>query len=338
MPEQSRRRRHRRNEQLEGLLADLNRDLAGAVERLPAGLGRPQLPSVFVVGCPRSGTTLMYQWLAATGLFTYPTNFVSRFPAAPWIGERIQLLLTDPDYDFHGELAGTEDMTGDPFSSRLGKTTGLLSPHEFWYWWRRFLPERDTHALSPQDLAAVDTGGMLRELAAWEAVRHRPLAMKGLILNWNLPWLADLLPGAVFVHIRRDPFFTMQSLLAARRDFSGDIRRWYSFRPPQYPDLANREPAQQVAGQVLFTEQAVSEGLAGLPAHRVIQVAYEDFCRDPQEVHTRLLASLAAAGYPVTESYTGPDSFPVSGRIRVSAGEKTALEAAWETLSAEHAV
>ncbi len=338
MCEQARRRRHRRNQKLEDLLAELDRDLTGAVDRLPADLEHPRLPAVFVVGCPRSGTTLMYQWLAATGLFTYPTNFVSRFPTAPWIGERIQLLLTDPDYDFHGELGGGEGTVADRFSSRLGKTTGLTAPHEFWYWWRRFLPARETHALSPRDLATVDTGGLLRELAAWEAVRDRPLAMKGLILNWNLPWLADLLPDAVFIHLRRDPFFTMQSLLAARRDFSGDTRRWYSFRPPEFHDLQDKDPAQQVAGQVLFTDQAVSEGLADLPSHRVIRVAYEDFCRHPKDVYERLLASLAAAGYPVTEAYTGPDSFPVSDRIHVSSGEKAALETAWETLSAGYAV
>ncbi len=334
MHDRNRRTPHRRNDRLENLLADLDRDLAGAATRLPRGLDKPRLPQVFVVGCPRSGTTLMYQWLAATGLFTYPTNFISRFPSAPWIGQRIQLLLTDPEYDFNGELTAGLETAGGPYSSRLGKTVGLTAPHEFWYWWRRFLPTRETHALTARDLAAVDTTGMLKELAAWEAVRHRPLLMKGLILNWNLDWLAALLPSAVFVHISRDPFFTMQSLLSARRDFFGDVRRWYSFKPPEYPDLKDTDPARQVAAQVLLTGQAVSAGLSALAPRRRLQVDYDDFCARPGVVYDELVSALAAAGHAVETSYAGPASFPVSRRVRVSATEKAALEEAWENSAA----
>ncbi|PJA74770.1 sulfotransferase family protein [bacterium CG_4_9_14_3_um_filter_65_15] len=325
---------HKRNQALETLLAELNRDLCRAAECLPAEIERPRLPQVFVVGCPRSGTTLVYQWLAATGLFTYPTNFVARFPAAPWVGERILLLLSDPAYDFNRELTDHLPATPPSFTSRLGKTRGLTAPHEFWYWWRRFLPERETHALSPGDLAGLDGPTMLRELAAWEAVRNQPLTMKGLILNWNLPWLAEMLPDAIFIHIRRDPYLTMQSLLDARRDFFRDMREWYSFRPPQYPDLKDLDPAMQVAGQVWHTDQAVAAGLAQLPNRRKIEVDYEEFCRRPGGVYTRLVQCLAAVNHPVDPLYTGPASFPARCDVRLSPTEKAALDSAWDTVSA----
>lgn len=335
MRDETRRAEHRRNPRLESALAALAADLAPAAANLQAPADAPQLPPVFVVGCPRSGTTLAYQWLAASGLFTHPTNFTARFPNAPWIGERIQQLLRDPACDFRGELALEPAARTESYHSRLGKTKGPFAPHEFWYWWRRFLPEGESHALDAGQLARIDTALMLRELAAWEAVLAKPLLLKAMILDWNLPWLARLLPRAVFVHVRRDPFCTMQSLLAARMDFFGNTREWYSFRPSEYPLLKNRPATHQVAAQIHLTDNAVTAGLAGLPASRRLELAYEDLCRDPAAVHRQVVERLAAHGHAVPTVYTGPASFPVRDTVRVPPAEAEALRAAWHEVSGE---
>ncbi|HPF70958.1 MAG TPA: sulfotransferase [Candidatus Krumholzibacteria bacterium] len=329
MRDEQRRPEHRRNPRLEAVLALLARDLAPVAANLVTADPSPRLPSVFIVGCPRSGTTLAYQWLAATGLFTYPTNFTSRFPTAPWLAERVQQLLRDPACDVDGELTLDAGTSADAFRSRLGKTRGPFAAHEFWYWWRRFLPEGAHHALDAGQLARVDAARMQQELAAWEAVLGRPLLMKALILDWNLPWLARLLPQAVFVHVRRDPLLTMQSLLAARREFFGDERPWYSFRPAEYAQLATLEPVQQVAAQVDLVDRAVTAGLAGLPARRRLVLAYEDLCREPAAAYAQVIERLAAAGYAVDAPYAGPGSFPVRDALTGGDDEAGALRAAW---------
>jgi LPS sulfotransferase NodH len=329
MRDETRRQEHRRNQVLEQALADLARDLAPVAAALAPPADAPRRPPVFVVGCPRSGTTLAYQWLAASGLFTFPTNFTARFPTAPWLAERVQQLLRDPACDFRGELALEPGARADAFHSRLGKTKGPFAAHEFWYWWRRFLPEGEHHALDAGQLARVDTARLLAEMAAWEAVLDKPLLMKGLILDWNLPWLARLLPQAVFVHVTRDPVTTMRSLLAARRDFFGDEQPWYSFRPPQYAQYRDRPAVEQVAAQVFHTEAAVREGLAALPARRRLEVAYEDLCCDPAAVHSALVERLAAAGHAVDASYAGPASFPVRTAADMPTAQADALRAAW---------
>lgn len=332
MSETTRRPEHRRNPVLEALLGELARDLGAESRRPPAARDRPRHPTVLVVGCPRSGTTLCYQWLAATGTFTYPTNLVSRFPTAPWVGERVQRLLTDPACDHGGEL-GLDASVAEPFASRLGKTRGPFAPHEFWYWWRRFLPAGETHRLDSEQLATVDVERLRHELAAWEEVRGLPLLMKGLILNWNLPWLAEALPGAVFVFVRRDPFFTMQSLLAARRDFSGDEGTWYSFRPATFPELAGRPAAEQVAAQVHDTEAAVREGLAQVAPDRRLEITYEELCADPAWLYERLAVKLERCGYDGAPPYAGPAEFPLSARVAVDDGRADELRRAWDWAS-----
>ena len=64
-----------RDERYEALLERLN--LALADIDLPGEA--PQRPVLLTQGVPRSGTTLLYQRLAHTGLFTYPSNLVARF-------------------------------------------------------------------------------------------------------------------------------------------------------------------------------------------------------------------------------------------------------------------
>ncbi len=338
MRDETRRGEHRRNPELEALLGELARDLAPVAANLHAPADAPTRPPVFIVGCPRSGTTLAYQWLAASGLFTYPTNFTARFPTAPWLAERVQRLLRDPACDFRGELTLEASDRPASFHSHLGKTRGPFAPHEFWFWWRRFVPGGRTHALDAGQLARVDTARLLGELAAWEAVLGKPILMKAMILDWNLPWLARLLPRAVFVHVSRDPVLTMQSLLAARAEFFGHAEDWYSFRPPEYAALRGRDPIDQVAGQVAHTERAVRAGLAELPASRRLTVAYEDLCRDPAAVHGELRDRLGAQGWVLPADYVGPASFPVRDALRGTPAENLRLQEAWAAASGSRTV
>ena len=70
---------HKRTKVLEDLLDKVNCLLEEPELNEVSHLKQPKLPTVFIVGNPRSGTTLLYQWLAATGLFAYPSNIMSRF-------------------------------------------------------------------------------------------------------------------------------------------------------------------------------------------------------------------------------------------------------------------
>lgn len=319
---------HQRNAGLEDLLQRLNTDLSTCGADALAPYTTPALPTVFLVGCARSGTTLALQWLSHLNAFTWPTNFVSRFYAAPWVGERVQQMLTDPAYDFRGELTLETRVDPVPFTSHLGKTRGLTAPNEFWYWWRRFLPEGPTHCLTDAQLASVAGDRLSAELAAWQDVTRKPLAMKALIMNWNLPWLADAVPGGVFLHVTRDRLLNAQSLWEARREYCGDLKGWYSFKPAQYAELRDLPAAAQIAGQIHYTEAAVADGLAAIAPERRLHITYEELCESPQRVYRKLREVLAHQGCPLPESYAGPKFFPASRKLRLDPDDLAALQAA----------
>jgi hypothetical protein len=275
----------------------------------------PKNPVILIIGGPRCGSTLMMQWLANTGYFAYPTNLLSRFFGAPYFGAKIQLLLTAPDFDFRNELYDLNNYIS--FASELGKTQGALEPNDFWYFWRRFIPNTDPVYLNNQLLKRINAKQFTAEIAAIEAVFGKPFAMKGMILEQNIPFLSSIFEKVLFLCIERHPFFNIQSLLEARTKFFGDRRKWYSIRPKEYDELVNLDPIEQVAGQVYFKNRAVEEGLSRIDPSRWIQVSYESFCMHPEAFFCKFKDKLTLQYCTDDWQYNGPARFQSANSIRL---------------------
>ncbi len=327
--------RFRRNTDLENLLGEINGLLAGPEREVLNGYSEPQKPVLLIVGAPRSGTTLLMQWLAQSGYFAYPSNLISRFYQAPYIGARIQQMMTDPCYAFRNEMINPANQEDDWFSSDLGKTSGPLAPNEFWYFWRRFFQFNGRDHLTDEELRNVDMQTFLKELAALESAMKKPLAMKGLIINQHIPFIARHLQKVLFIHLRRNPFYNMQSIIHTRQKYFGDTQQWYSFRPPQYPQLKNDSVARQAAGQVYYLNLIVENGLAELDEKYVLQMDYESFCRNPGEWWQRIMHKMAAFGETTDAQYRGPEQFKINNKPRCSAREQQEWIAAWHSFSGE---
>lgn len=297
----------RRNELLEELMGELGADLRPAEDRLAAShAGKPMpYPIVLVMGPLRSGTTLFMQWLANTGLAAYPTNLLSRFYHAPIIGAKIQLLLTDPRYNFRNELG--EFLGQVDHASENGKTEGVLAQNEFWYFWRRFLAEPARDIWSDEELRnSMDSHTMLAELTGVMEVFKKPFAAKGMLFNYNIPFLDTIFDKALFVQIKREPLANVASILEARKRQLGSEAAWYSFRIPEYPELEAMDAVSQAAGQLYYIDKAVSRGMSTVTEDRKLIVRYEDLCSQPHEVFERLLEKLGFGG---DLPYTGPEYF-----------------------------
>lgn len=322
-----------RNQNLESLLDILGNILEKAEADATRNFFEPRFPVVLVHGCARSGTTLMMQLLASTGIFAYPTNLISRFYRAPYIGALIQLMLTDPEYNFRNEFSELRNIRID-YSSSLGKTAGILSPNEFYYFWRRFFQFDDIQYLDKEQLRKIDSSLLLAELAAFENTFSKPVLMKGMLMNWNIDFLNDVLPHPVFVHVTRDTLFNAQSLLEARESFYADVNQWYSFKPPEYTALKNEDPMTQVVGQVICTNRAISASLNNVNDDRKMTIDYETLCKAPHDVIIALLELIEKQGYPRPEYDRScmPSQFSNRDIIRIGEAEWRLLEQARDTV------
>lgn len=326
-----RRKEFQRNEKLEGLLQQINALLRTTENRILEHYRMPKYPLVLLVGCPRAGSTLMMQWLARKGRFAYPTNLLSRFYGAVYIGALIQQLLTASEFNFNNEILDFNSEIS--FSSNLGKTKGALAPNEFWYFWRRFFPYGEIQYLDDRSLERIDTTKFVAELAAAESVFDKPFILKGLIINWNIPFVSSLFDKVLFLHIKRNPLYNTQSLLEARVKFYGDRKAWYSFKPIEYDQLKVLDPYEQAAGQVYFTNKAVEKGLNQIDSARWLQVSYEEFCMTPERVFHQILDKLDLQGCKIERSYNGPKLFHNTNEIRCSVKERRRIIQAYKRFS-----
>jgi len=300
-----------RNSDLENLLSEMSELLSPANNQLVQQSFSEIFSKIFVVGPLRSGTTLFTQWLADSGLVAYPTNLLSRFFGAPLVGAKIQQLLTDPLYNFRNEILDFNSQFN--FSSENGKTKGALSPNEFWYFWRRFLPFDELDYMPSEQLRQeANLKGLRDELNALANIFGKPFAMKAMIMSQNIPDLAEQFEKVLFVWVKRDPIFNIQSALEARKRQYGDINTWYSFKIKEYPELKGLDPLESVAGQVAAINRSVEQGIAGLPERKKLTVQYEDFCLRPEhyfhEVTSRLRKQ-EGIGDKAHSSYSGEERF-----------------------------
>jgi hypothetical protein len=322
-----------RNTNLEELLTEINSLLKNVEEKAVKKFRKPQFPVLLVLGGPRSGSTLMMQWIASLGTFSYPTNLLSRFYEAPYIGAKIQLLLTHPDYNFKNEILDFNSNCS--FSSNLGKTEGALEPNDFWYFWRRFIPNKLPRYLNKSEEQTVRKKNLLAEIAAIEHVFKKPFAMKGMILEQNIPFLASIFEKIVFLNLRRHPFFNIQSLLESRLKFFGDITKWYSIRPKQYNELIKLDPIKQVAGQVYYKNMAVKVGLSKIDRTKYLNVDYEKFCENPQLFFNKIREKYQEQGEMVKWEYNGPERYNSANKVRLNSHDVKQVIEAYREFSGE---
>lgn len=313
-----------KNNLLEELLFGLNEDLQISEAALIDQYVNKAMdyPLILVMGPLRSGTTLFMQWLANTGLVAYPTNLLSRFYQAPIIGAKIQLLLTDQRYNFRDELG--EFVQQAEYKSENGKTKGVLAPNEFWYFWRRFFADSSRDVWSDDELRqTMDVQTMKSELIGMMDVFQKPFAAKGMLFNYNIPFLDSILDKVIFVQIKRDPLMNIQSVLSARERQLGSRNAWYSFDIPEKENLMRMTPVEQAAGQVAYINKAVERGLRDVEDSRKMFVRYEDFCKSPEVIFNSLLNRIKQQKCIVTEVYNNEHRFSSREQLLLSEADAT---------------
>ena len=308
MHEPERTPEYRKDPEQEEQLKHLNAHLAPLEGQLISGFDRPQLPIVFIVGAPRSGSTLLSQTLTQTGSFSYVTNFVARFWMAPYVGMLIEEAL---------DIRKLE--CDQSFVSKFGVTEGRVGPHEFGYFWSRWFRFGETHQLDDKELGEIDLNTLRKQLAALESIYNKPLCFKYLPCGLHIPFLAERFENSIFVLCRRQPIYNMQSLLLARRNILGDEAHWWSLRPKEYPDLLSASPYEQIAGQIYYALKEIETSFSSLSPERFLHILYDDLCSQPRVEVNRVVEAVSQMGIEVDwKPNLIPEQFQSTDTKRIS--------------------
>jgi omega-hydroxy-beta-dihydromenaquinone-9 sulfotransferase len=247
---------------------------------------------IFVVGCHRSGTTVLYEALARHPDVACFTNVSSLLPDTPILANRIMDLL--------GEVKEpVERFAGD------GLTISHRTPSEGIRIFERYAagaPGRGDYCL---DEAHADPA-LERYLRA-TIRKHLRYFGATRFLNKNpdnsvrLRYLNKLFPDARFVHLIRDGRAVCASLLkfreAAAAFFGPGHRHATSgVKVPDWPRIKTYWDADPVTSVGLLWRDVmdvVDRDRRAIPGERFVEVVYEDLVADPT-THLRAVAERCA--------------------------------------------
>jgi hypothetical protein len=263
---------HQRNSSVESILQELTALLGPINQKITNDLPHESFPTIHIVGCARSGSTLLHQLLVKHLDVAYPSNFLSRFFYAPHIGAKLQFLLSDLD-------TKKENLAAFPafqLSSELGKTSGPLAPHEFWYYWRSVFDVCENGWIK-----TVNKKTLTDFYSGIDSITHvyqKPFVLKSMIGQNAISQFLTFRKNDIVIYIKRDVAFNAQSLLQARKSYFGDIQQWYSFVPDNYE--IGGSPYKQVVDQVLLTNAMIEDELEKCNSTRVFKMNYEELGTD----------------------------------------------------------
>jgi len=229
---------------------------------------------VFIIGAPRTGSTILYQALTNSYQLAYIDN-----TACTWHRNlRFGLWLSQKK---HG------DKPHNNFKAEHGNTRkfGGHAPSECGQFWYRWLPKDrhfvDHHEVSPEMVAEIRT-----EVLGASAYLKRPLLFKNLNAGQRLRLIHKAFPDAKIIFIRRDPRFVVRSILKAREKTGVKPGDWWSIMPPNVKDLLSLPEYEMSVAQVYYVEKQIQQDLALFPDNQVWQL-------HNQELNESLMDELA---------------------------------------------
>jgi hypothetical protein len=250
-----------------------------------------KLPNVFIIGCPRSGTTALLQYLASTNIFAYPTNCLTRFAYSMEFATIIQELM------FNQEFGLIQDSNSLNFESNYGRSQGAQNTNEFFHFYRRFFPNNEIGHLSEVELNNVDVKGLNRELSTLNDFYKKPFVSKGLMMQSNLDFFSKVLSKPIFIYIKRNHLFVMQSIYKARLKENHNAEKWWSFKPKEYENLRTKNIFEQIAGQVYYINEEIEQKLKKIPEESKLIINYESFVENPMKLVTSLSEKMLQYGF-----------------------------------------
>lgn len=273
---QKRNNDYRKDEKTESFVERFNHELKPLNSDL-LQVPDSELLQIFVVGNPRSGTTITTQLISQGLEVGYINNLAARFWLTPMVG-----------LEFSKAVFG--DKRESSFTSEFATTTSLLDIHEFGYFWREHLNLQSTEDIIERDFSSnrIDWGNLRSVLLNMQAHFNRPMVFKNIFGAYNMVEFTKRMPRTLWVYVSRDPFDNAMGILRARKKFYDNPETWWSTIPMEYHTLKEEDVYTQVAGQTYYLDKFYTEQMNELDTKNTFHIHYPDLCSSPGTFISRL--------------------------------------------------
>lgn len=279
-------------------------------------------PPVFILGAPRSGTTLVYQLLSQRYRFAYFTNFSIRLYHAPIIAT----LLSLPAFSSRLDAVN--------YQSDYGKTEKLWEPHEGGPFWYRWFPKGEPVYVPPNTIPRSRLVELRGEVIGMSRTVKAPSLFKNTYNSMRIAPLIEAFPEACFLVVRRDPIDIAQSILSARVKIQGDKERWWALQPKEVDEIKLHPYWVQIVEQVYYIYQQIESDAAQFGKDHFFDVHYEAVCENSHKSLKAIETFLESRGTKLTIRSEVPAYFQPSQDQKVSDEDleriQQAVEALWK--------
>lgn len=253
---------------------------------------------IFIVGGPRSGSTLVSQVMISSFRFAYINNVVAQFPQS---AATIAKLLRVGSWPVPKQ---TESLYGDTRGPNGASEAGAI-----WDW---IFPWSDHHSVSETELTAHSRASLLELVSGLTETYQAPLLTKNLWNSVRIQAILSVIPSALFVVMLRDPVQMAESIARGRVRALGDRSGFWSIRPKDILTDPPIDPLEHAIRQIHLTYSEIDEAIQNSNASQFFFLKYESFCHNPADELSRFDDFARQQGEILAVRQDPPPEFTVS--------------------------
>ena len=254
---------------IKGIALSIQRRFLGFDKRvIKSSYNMEELTPVFIVGAPRSGSTLLYQVILKYFGFSYFSNLSTLLPSITSLTTSIQKMF--------GKELWTKIQP-----SYYGYVSGFFAPNE--------AGKYCDFLFNNSDFEHIEN--VRKTFYYYQKKTRSPLLVKNLNNSLRLQRIHQIFPNAKIIFVHRDECFNTQSIINGRIKTNNDIKQWFSVRPENWQSVCMKDPFYQVVWQVKTINQIIYEN-SELFGSNFFSIQYEELEKMSEEIFEELKAFL----------------------------------------------
>ena len=261
------------------------------------------IPPIFIIGAPRSGTTLVYQVLVKEFNLLYFSNLTNVFYGAPCMSTIL----------FKSKLGHIDDN----FSNNFGYIEGLFSPSE-----AGPLNEKWFEYENKQAKQCINS--LISKCSL-------PIVLKNIHNITRIVNILKLFPNSLIIHVDREKYFNAQSIILNTKSYD-QIDRFYN----KISDRQTNDYYEKAIETINYSKR-LKNRLNTTNKNNLITINYEEFCETPDDFIRNIYSWFLHKNIILNRRHsTNKLSFKISNKNKLSPKETNHLKELISKLSNEN--
>ena len=231
--------------------------------------------NIFILGLPRSGTTLLNQIIQSATNCCVPNNLIARFWYAPLVGAHLS------KFTLNTNILGDES-----YQSFFGQTANISQPHEFSLFWQNMMGYTlDQFGLLVRE-RPPDFERLKDKVLNFNNIFDAPAVWKPLELILNdIEMIESMFGKGIFIFIDRSYKDIALSIYNARIK-SKDSSVWWGSAPhsDEFPSIDRKDIMDQIIWQIKYFRKTYENKLKTIDKKRLLVIRFDDMCKQPNHL------------------------------------------------------